>query len=427
MFFSKLQAHWHRLLQSQRIAAPALIYFVAATLPRIASLILLPLYSRRLSATDYGQYGLAQTAIAFLPPVLSLGLSAAVSRFYFDNQDRQAAVRRVGGISRWLLVVSATLAAVIEIPVLLFAPVRIGLFGRWELSCIIWAGWGSVVAQIPPLYLKSAQRPFAAAAFQVTQFVALLCSGLLLVGYFHRGLRGTIEASAIAYLLDSVVSLVFVLLALKGEMKESLLWEGVRLSVPFVFHLVASSMQQWGDRWVLEVCDLKPELGRYTAAQTVVSPGSMAVAAWNEASAVEIGEIFRAGGAAALRRRLRSFVLSFAGIGLGSSVLIGAGVPIFWVLVSTNLHSAFALVPLLCLSVIVEALYYPGALVLFYLGRTWIIPAATISSAIVNIVAGLLLARQFGLVGALLGRLISMSLRSVLLLMAARYYSLKAT
>ena len=225
----------------RRVVGPAGIYFAATLLARAGAILLIPLYTRRLGRDEYGDLALAQTIVAFLPTFLSLGLLSAMSRYYYDDKDVAASREKAAAAARSMVLVTLALGGVVELLIVTFAPAgRVGLAGRYELSCVLVAGVGSSFAATPAIYLRAAQRPIAAAAFQVGQFLSNIVSGLVLVVVLDRHLRGAIEASALAYGADGLFGLAFIAVALKGRVTLARLRESLRFSLPFVPHFAAN-------------------------------------------------------------------------------------------------------------------------------------------------------------------------------------------
>src|SRR5215831_5519680 len=82
----------------QRQHKNAIVYLATSLLSKAASLLLIPLYTKRLAPTDYAIYGLAQTFFWIIPTLSTLSLSAAFSRFYFDHRDPEQRARTMGEI-----------------------------------------------------------------------------------------------------------------------------------------------------------------------------------------------------------------------------------------------------------------------------------------------------------------------------------------
>ena len=62
------------------------IYGLGLILTRLASVILLPLYTRHLSPADYGILSVIDLAIGVLALLAAGGLSGTVNRFHFDQK-----------------------------------------------------------------------------------------------------------------------------------------------------------------------------------------------------------------------------------------------------------------------------------------------------------------------------------------------------
>src|SRR5262245_14025817 len=78
------------IAQGLRLAlGPTGVYLAASILAKAGALVLIPLYTRKLSPDQYGDLVLAQVLVSILPTLLSWGLASAVGRFYFDGPDRE--------------------------------------------------------------------------------------------------------------------------------------------------------------------------------------------------------------------------------------------------------------------------------------------------------------------------------------------------
>lgn len=418
-----VQAGYRFTLARLRRAArdPAAIYFLAAGISRAANFFLVPLYTRKLSPAEYGDYAFAQLIIAVLPIFLTCGLTAAVSRFYYDGADSEAGARRVGGIARWLVVI--TLVGTIVIQALVLTVGRRGQPGvghAWELSCMLWAAEGGVIAGIPPIYLRARQSAMKAAAFQIGQFFAELLSSLILVGYLERGLRGAIEASAAAWTVQGCIGLGFVLVALRGSMTRQLLAEGLRFSLPFVPHRAGLHVMQTAERWVLKAVGMTSALGVYGLAVQVLAPATMAISAWNDANIPQMGESYRSGGIPRLRKEFRRTAASYLLVSaVPIAVMLGLLPVVSWI-VGDRFAGVIWQVPLLAGCLLLESLYYPAVNILFFTNRTGTIPAVTITAGAINLGLSVVLIPRIGIGGAILSRAVASLGRTLAMMVAAR-------
>ena len=76
-----------------------ILYFIAMTLPKLAGLILLPLYSLYITPADFGIYGYINTIVIFIAVLSSLALNAFYLRYYPLNEDK----KEINGTIFWFM------------------------------------------------------------------------------------------------------------------------------------------------------------------------------------------------------------------------------------------------------------------------------------------------------------------------------------
>jgi O-antigen/teichoic acid export membrane protein len=398
--------------------SPVAIYVGASVLARVGGIVLIPLYTRRLTPAEYGDYALAQTLVLIFPALFTFGLLSAIPRVFYDG-DVAASGPRTASVASWLAVLAIGSGLLAEAAVLALASPGEHLFGRWELTCILAAGVGMALAGVPHVYLRASQRTLTAAMFQLLQFVLSAGSGLALVAAAGRGLRGSIEALAVSSGIAGVVSLAFIVLRMRGALDRAVLREALRFSIPFVPHIVASWFQGVTDRWTMKGIGLDRELGGYSLAAQLVSPVPLVVNAYADADNPRQGEIFRASGLAGidaiLNRTRRAYLLAT----ILPAGLIVAAVPVLSLLVGKDFVPALRLLPFLLVSSLFDALQYPSANVVYYASSTRYVPIATVSSGVVNVGLNILLIPHLGVYGAIIARAVAAAVRMTIMTLAA--------
>lgn len=401
-------------------AGAALVYAGATVVTRAASILLAPLYTRKLTPSDYGELGLAQTVVSILPTLFSLGLASAAARFYYADSDVEASTKKMASIATWMtLFVVVSTGALVGLTLLLAPVSGTGIFQRWELCCILVASAGSALVGIPATYLRLTARPAGAAAVQLGEFFATLLSAILLVAWLNRGLRGAIEAVAVGGVLNVVIGLTFCLGKLRGRLDPAILREGLGFSLPLVPHYLATQLVQISDRWVMKWAGQTASLGPYALASQVSTPVSVAVQAWHEAATPQLGEAFREGGLAMLRQRIGGVVKQYVGVTVVLSLGVIVMTPVAVRLLGRGFESILWITPLFCLCLLVEAFYLPYANVLFFADKTSILPRVTILAGVLSLGTNILLTPRLGIYGAILARLVAGGVRSALVAWAA--------
>ena len=387
-----------------RLKGPALIYLVAGVLTRVGFILLIPLYTRKLDPAEYGDYVLAQTALS-VAPAFVLGLPAALSLFYFESPDRDLSRGRVGAVAKLIILVTLAVGLLLQGLIVAFLPASAtGLFGRWSLTCVLVAATGSVVASVPVQFLRDAQKPLGAAAFQLTEFFLIVGTGVLFVSRLGRGLAGSLEALALTYLVLGSASVIFVYAYLGGSLSGALAKKALRFSLPYVVHFLALWVQGVADRWAMKLAGLGSSLGPYSLASQVSTPGLLVVTAWNMERSARTGEVFREGGLSALRRDMRALVQSYMIASAVPSLAVLAAIPLLRLFISPSFYSAFMYLPVLLLFNFVDALYLPCFLVVYYASKSKWISTVTGVSAVTSIALNVAFVPIFGVWGALLAR-----------------------
>ena len=398
------------------VTSPAGIYLVSSVLAKAGVNVLVPLYTRRLTIEEFGEYGLAQTLAQVGPMFLSLGTLAAVSTFYFSGKDLEKSRRKSGSAARVSIVLTTTLGLLVQVAVLLFAPRGVGLGSTRALSCVLWGGIGAFFAQIPVVYFRAQQRPLRAAAFQLFQFLAVVGAAYVQVVVFGRGLLGAIEAIALSGVTMGVLGVAFALLALPGTLNRAIARETLHFSLPFVPHFASMQITSISDRWIMKGSGRELDLGSYSLAVTVTGPIGMVLSAWNESESPKMGETVRRGGRRAVAAGFPKILLQYALATLVPGLALLAALPLLKIIVGQRFSHALWPIPIMIGLIVLESPFSPCINVFSYFKRTRVIPLITMSGALLHLLANLLLIPRWGTAGALVARAIACLARSSVLI-----------
>jgi O-antigen/teichoic acid export membrane protein len=193
----------------------------------------------------------------------------------------------------------------------------------------------------------------------------------------------------------------------------------LRFALPFVPHFVAQWLLGAADLWILGKAGFGQELGGYSLATQVIVPVTMVITAWNLHVGPEMGEQFRAGGVAEMRRHLSRVRLSYVGAAVVPGVALLLGLPLVGWVIGPEFGTAIVFVPLLLLAILPDTLYFADVQIVYYSGRSWWIGGATVTAALVNVSLGLLLIPPFGAYGAVVARLAGGLIRSLIVVRIA--------
>jgi O-antigen/teichoic acid export membrane protein len=258
--------------QLKRLGRHSAIYGLGGLVSRILAVLLLPLYTRYLSTSDYGQIETLIALVTVLAIVLQFGISSAFFRFYFDADD-DAGRRLVLRTSFWFTMAMATLG--LAVVVALASPISQWLFGEPGAANLVRASAVALWAQLNYMQLTNLfrveERSVAFVLASLTNILLTVGATLILVVGMSKGPLGVI--------VGNFTGTLVVYLALLGYRREQL---GLQFSRPllrqmnhFGLPLVPSALLLWvtnfSDRFFLVKLTDTSEVGLYSVGVRVAS------------------------------------------------------------------------------------------------------------------------------------------------------------
>jgi O-antigen/teichoic acid export membrane protein len=256
----------------KRLGKHSAIYGLGGLVSRFLAVLLLPLYTRYLSPSDYGK---VETLIALTTVVgilLAMGITSAFFRFYFDSPDAEHR-RLVVRTSFWFTMGMATLGLVLGLA--LSSQIADVLFGSTEPADLVaasfvglWAGMNW--AQITSLF-RVEERSVAYVVATVANILITVGATLVLVVALAKGPLGVIVGNFVGTL-----SVYFVLLAYRRDQlglqfDRRLLREMNRFGIPLVPTAVFLWITNFSDRLFLVKLTDAAEVGRYSVGVRIAS------------------------------------------------------------------------------------------------------------------------------------------------------------
>lgn len=397
------------------LSGSAVIYLAGSVVSRLGSIVVIPLYTRVLTPTEYGDYALLGVTAQLVSIFFTLGVYAAIPKMYFSDPDVAVGRSRAGTVCRTMLSSTTLLAGLSAALVWAFASDVPGLLGRDELLVVIIAAHGIGCTGPPQVLLRVENKPWHAAGYQLVQFGVGAALGVYFVAGLHLGYWGSLSAYALANIIPGLIGVIYAI-GLPGRWWDPPLQrEALAFGLPFVAHHVANWSQAASDRWVLHASSHADELGPYSVAATMVSPVGMATTAWNDAAHNAVGERFRSGGLPAVRGMLGQLRTQFL-----LAVVVPAGgvlmlLPIIAFAIGGDFLGAIAYIPLLLLTYLPDVMYYTHQNMVYYGPRSRFIGMCSAASAGASLCLNVLLVPSMGVYGVLLARGISVALRATLM------------
>ena len=375
-------------------------YFAASVLTKLAGLVLVPLYTRYLTPTEYGILGSLDAVSRLLPLFISLYLDASFIRFYYVERRISAdRVRRLYSTQFWfvavwgsgicvlgLLLAPITIQPLVDTPFLPYMPLvfagplftQLGIMGSQVMRADLHAREVSVI--------------------NLGSFVAMATVSLTLLIGFGYGVVSLLWGLAAGPFLSF---LVFTAIAIRRRLLTwTFDWATLRRSLLFSLPLMPNLAGGWingfSNRLILAHYGTLAEVGLFTisaqlgyvmyfltdSVTQVQDPiGMSALTADSEAGKRQIAEF--------LSVFTWSILAAFLAVTLFSKEVVSLLTPPAY-------HSAYVLVGVFAFAYVGGAVYRVFTLVLTYHRRLRIIGLGALVSAAVNVALMFALVPSYG-------------------------------
>ena len=258
--------------QLKRLGRHSVIYGLGGLVSRILAVLLLPLYTRYLSPSDYGTVETLIAAMAVLVIVLRFGISNAFFRFYFDSKEQKERVT-VLRTSFWFTMTMATAGLVVGVA--LAPQISHVLFGTDHEANLVRAAFVGLWAQMNYEQLTSLfrveERSVAFVIASLANILITVGATIVLVVALHKGPLGVIVGNFLGTLTVYVALLGFRREQLGLEFDRELFRAMNRFGMPLVPSALFLWVTNFADRFILVKLVNTHEVGLYSVGVRIAS------------------------------------------------------------------------------------------------------------------------------------------------------------
>ena len=237
----------------RKLGREALIYGLGTLLGRAASLIMLPVYTRLLSPSDYGVLQILDMTSDVVAIIVSAGCTAGVMRFYFKAEGEQE--RRAVLGSAMLLQVSLNLVGTLLL-VLFANPVwRYVLHGTHSKDLVYLAAANFTLGSlyvVPLIFMQIEKRALLYSSTSVVRLVLQLSGNILFLVVFGWGPKGILLSSFIVSSAIGAATCVWMIRRVGFVIRRSALLDLRRFGIPYQLVTLGTFIVTFGDRLFLD-------------------------------------------------------------------------------------------------------------------------------------------------------------------------------
>lgn len=392
------------------------IYLASNILNGIIPFILLPILTRYLAPSEYGEVAMFQTLLGALGAFTgSVFVGAAGRKYYDSNLNREELAEFIGSCIQ-LIVIFSTLVFIILFIFQNQLSEWLSLKPTYIMFAVITAACTAIVRvrlgqwQVQKLALKFGM-------LQISQSLLNMLLSLSFVVVMLKGAEGRINAQIITASIFLCISLF---LLNKDHLLKVFVWrkdyiqEALKFGVPLIPHIAGGFLLMTVDRFVINREIGLAEAGIYMVAIQLTAAISIVFDAINKAYVPWLYEKLKEND---YQQKVKIVKFTYAWFGL---ILIGAYLsfyigPYIVVLVAGEQYAkAGEVIGWLILGQGFQGMYHMVSSYIFFSKKTGLLSIASISSGILNLTLLVVLVRVLGLEGASIAFAISMGIRFLL-------------
>ena len=253
--------------QISRLAQHSAIYAISNAFQKLSGLILLPIYTNLNyipSRSEFGDYVMIFTFIAFMYFVYSYGMDSAMLRYFFlGKKDRKIV------FSSTFFILFATSLLTTALIVLLSPDIASVLLKSADYAHYVrLAGFilfFDALGNLPYLILRAEEKSIQFTLFKLFRFFLELGLNIFFVVVLHKGVVGILYTSLFASVINLVVMLPIAFRYFTPRIDFSLGKELLGFGLPFLPHGIAYTTIEMVDRFIVPAILGKDALGLYGA------------------------------------------------------------------------------------------------------------------------------------------------------------------
>ncbi len=391
------------------------IYGLTTILQRLAAFILLPIYTRYLTPADYGVLDLLYLTTAYIGMTMEMGVTAAMSRFYFDSdkqEDRNLVVSTtfLGFGLGSLVFLMIFLAGSKLLTSLIFSESR---YAGYMILALIGLGL-DMFNRIGYTYLRIRKRSFTLMVVSLGRLILTIGFTVLFLVKYHMGIGAMLWGTIIAYTAQVLFLIPYTLRETGLHYSWSKMKEMIQFGLPLVPSEIMAYIVNTSDRYFLNAFHGLTVTGLYSIAYRFgVLINRFVANPFNQIWLPRRFEMFQHEDSEWIFSRIFTYfcVLVCFG-GLGISVLTK---DVLCLITEKSYWSAYIVVPILVLSYCIASFHMHFNIGILIKKKTKYILYINAITAAINLTLNYFLIRPLGIWGAAWATLLSFMVKSSLI------------
>lgn len=385
---------------ARRVFGATANYGLGFVLPKVVSFLLIPVYTRFLTPSDFGLLELATTLGAIVAVTTRFGVPGGVTRLYFDQEENRRLGDYVTTVAWFLLVTGVVVGTAVTILGEPFFALWLPVLASWPILLLVAipATMGAFWDFQRRLIQAREQSKLSAKLNSLSATVRLLLTVLLVVG-FGWGAVGVLSAAAISASVFALVAFRYLAPDLSGRFR----WHSLKRTLVYGIgilpsHLVGTIAPFLSRGLIAGVAGVS-ELGIFGVALRFTLPLNLATMALSAAYVPVYYSVREASTRKQQNEVAQTIRAIWVATGFGLvAVALGAR-PAIWLMTPAEYHDAADVLVILAAGSIGRILYVITSVEIIYRMKTFRVSILSVLSALASLAITALLAPVLGGLG----------------------------
>lgn len=411
--------------ESKLLAKHSLIYAIGNAMNRLVAFLLLPVYTRFLTPTDYGIKELVGLSTDVVSILLATAISGAIYRFYFEydnekdrNEVISSSILTIGGMG--LLAIF-----VLYFHTRFFAELILDSPDLSHFFSIAFASmWFQSLDNIGYNYLRANKKSLQFITLSFLKMVLVIGLNIYLICFLKIGVLGILISTLVGSLVIFFVLVIPMCLQIGLRFSKSKIKEMLVFGLPMVPSQLGAFVVHLSDRFFIKEYVSIADAGLYSLGYRFGAlPANFLSDPFNQIWQPRRFEIYKQEGSERLFGRIFTYFLFFmAFAGLCVSVLT---YDLLRIIADEKFWTAANIVPIIVLATTIFAFHYHLNFGILITKKTKYLAYINFSNAFVVIALNFLLIPRFGIYGAAYATLIAFIYKiSLTYYFSSRYYAI---
>ncbi len=400
------------------------IYTFSNILNSSIPFLLLPFLTKMLTPSDYAIVDLFQAAAQFAIAVVGLNTASALSRFYFDNKEREFS--NYVGNSLIILIVSGVVVMSIVFVFKSNIEDLIKIPQNWLWLIVIYALSLNVIQTLLSIW----QVEYKAVSYGIFRIIRTLLDvslSIVFIYIYKYNWKGRVLGQTIAV---SVFALLAMIILLKNrkvifKINYSKIKKLLSFGSPLILHILGAVIITYSDRIFIANYVSLDSVGTYAVGYQVGMIVYLIETSFNQAWVPWLFEKLKENVIIEKLKIVKFTYIYFIGIFLFAVIIALIAPFIYKLFVAKTYNAGIKIVIWIATGFAFNGMYKMVVNYIFYIKKTYIISIITIFTAMVNVSLNYFLVNRYGAIGVAQATTISFFIQFVIVwIISSRLYKM---